>query len=217
MKRYGAAPEKARGFCVAVHGRGQTADDMIADVLDHIDLSDLHVVLPEAPGKSWYKARAVDPMQPATLQELIRSLDHLALTVAAAREACPPGIPKIMFGFSQGACLVIEHALRSGPWNGALLAFTGCRVGQARDDLTAVGLDGLPVYVTGRSADPWITPRALGECVEALGGAGARVRAESEPGSEHEITEHEIAMLQRVIANVISGREAFAPRSDSAA
>jgi len=206
--RLGAAPIRARALCVLVHGRTQTPEDMQATVVARLSAADVAFVLPRAKGRSWYDARAVDPLTEATEGQLITSLDGLALDIEAlCREA--PDLPLLLAGFSQGACLSLEHLLRRGPWKGALAALTGCRVGHAGDAPDPRPLDGFPVYLSGGDRDPWIPAGAFGEAAGALGQAGARLRAEVFPGRPHEVSAPEIARLDALLADLAAGRAPF--------
>ncbi len=86
-------------------------------------------LLPAAEGNAWYDAKAVDPLTERTEAQLAAACAVLAEAFAAAGK----DRPVLLAGFSQGACLSIEYALRNGRWNGALAALTGCRVGTPGD------------------------------------------------------------------------------------
>jgi phospholipase/carboxylesterase len=199
----GVAPDRARVQCILVHGRGQTPEDMEEAVIRRLSATDVAWHLPRAEGKSWYAARAVDPLTDTTRDELGRSLTGLARAVATARVGSGP---LVLAGFSQGACLSLEHAFSGAVVPDAVVAFTGCRVGVAGDDRPGTLPDGLPVYLSGGDADPWIPVSAFAEAVADLGQAGARLRADLFPGRGHEVSGAEIAMLDAVLADLAAGR-----------
>lgn len=201
---------EARAVCVLVHGRGQSPEEMQAHVLARLEARGVAFVLPRAPiqasgGGSWYAAKAVDPLTAETRAALSASLSHLASDVAAAR-AAHPGLPLLLAGFSQGACLALEYAFAGLPAPEALVAFTGCRVGAAGDDRPRSLPPGLPVYLTGSDADPWIPVAALAEAVAELGRGRARLRADLFPGRGHEVTDAEIAMLGAMLADLAEAK-----------
>ncbi len=210
--RLGAKPEQARALCVLIHGRGQTPEDMIGGILERLRVPEVAFALPRARGASWYDARAVDPMTASTERQLEASLDHLAEAIARLRREVPDR-PLLLAGFSQGACLSLEHLLRRGPWPGGLAALTGCRVGRSGEAPPLLALDGFPVYLSGGDADPWIPLPAFAEAAEALGRAGARLRADLFPGRPHEVSVPEIAMLQSLLDDLASGRAPFGDSS----
>jgi phospholipase/carboxylesterase len=206
----GVAPTLARVHCVLVHGRGQTPEEMEAAVIRRLAATDVAWLLPRAGGKSWYAARAVDPLTDATRAELGLSLQGLAQAMGAARAAQGP---VVLAGFSQGACLSLEHAFSGKTPPDAVAAFTGCRVGAAGDDRSAALPRDLPVYLTAGDADPWIPVSAFSAALAELGEGGARVRADVFPGRGHEVSGAEIAMLDSILADLAGGR---APKMEAA-
>lgn len=195
----------ARAVCVLVHGRGQSPEEMQSHILARISAPEVAFVLPRADGGSWYAARAVDPLTGDTKRALAAALDQLAADIAAAR-AEYPGLPLVLAGFSQGACLSLEYAFSGRPAPEALVAFTGCRVGQPGDLRPQALPPDLPVYLTGSDADPWIPVTAFTESVLDLGQSRAMLRSDLFPGRGHEVSDAEVAMLQTVLADLASGK-----------
>ena len=201
----GVAPDKAQVLCVFVHGRGQSPEAMEEAVIRRLSTPGVACLLPRAATGSWYGARAVDPLNAETRGELAASLAELARDITALRTRAAH-LPLLLAGFSQGACLALEHAFAAGPWSGALAAFTGCRVGQVQDTRPAADLTGLPVYLSGGDADPWIPVSAFAEAAAALGHAHARLRADIFPDRPHEVSAAEIAILDGMLADLAAGR-----------
>jgi predicted esterase len=194
----GEALKTAQVICVLTHGRGQSPEAMEEQILRRVKAAQTAFVLPRAVTGSWYDAKAVDPLTKKTAAQLHSSLAQLRAIVAEL----PKGTPVVMAGFSQGACLSIEYALRFGAWHGALVAFTGCRVGTPADNLPKSSLTDLPAYISGSDADPWIPLSAFSQAVQELGAAQARVRADVFPKRGHEITDREIAMLEQALSTL---------------
>lgn len=194
----------ARAVCVLVHGRGQSPEEMQAHVFARLAAPGVAFVLPRAAGGGWYAAKAVDPLTADTRAALSASLDQLQGDIAAARAAWP-GLPLVLAGFSQGACLSLEYGFDGRPAPEALAALTGCRVGGRADDRPHALPDGLPVYLSGSDADPWIPVTAFAEAALELGEARAALRADLFPGRGHEVSDAEIAMLQAVLDDAAAG------------
>jgi phospholipase/carboxylesterase len=195
---FGASNPQAT--CVLVHGRGQSPEDMKPLVQA---LPGVRYVLPKSDGLGWYAARAVDPLTPVTRAELAASLAQLTALTAAQTG------PVLLAGFSQGACLAAEYLLSGAALPVAACLFTGCRVGLPGDGLPQAVLSGLPVYVTGGDADPWIPMDAFHRLHIDLTGAGARVRADMFPGRPHEICGVEQRQLQVMLARMLEGHDAL--------
>ena len=211
IQSLGVDPAKAKALCVFVHGRNQSPEEMEAAVIRRLSARDVAFALPRAEGKSWYNARAVDPLTDATRAELSVSLSGLAGAIADLR-AKAAGKPLVLAGFSQGACLSLEHAFAGEARPDAVVAFTGCRVGIASDDRPRALPSGLPVYLSAGSADPWISVPAFAETAAALGQAEARLRCDVFPARPHEVSEAEIAMLDSILSDLSAG---YAPRMEA--
>jgi phospholipase/carboxylesterase len=207
---HGVHPREADVLCVFVHGRTQSPEDMIENVLRHLQCKGVAFALPRAAGNSWYAARAIDPLNEQVRVELAASLDHLHGVVASLQREAGRKLPLLIGGFSQGACLALEHAMRSGRWDGAMVNFTGCRVGTAEDEKPSADLDGMPVYISGSDADPWIPPHAHAQAVEALASSRARVRNDVFPGRSHSVCDAEIEVLDGMLKALAQGRSALA-------
>lgn len=190
--RLGAPAGRAARLCVFVHGRAQSPEEMAEHVIGRLPAGDTHFVLPRATGGAWYDARAVDPASEATLAQLEAALDAIDACIALAAADGVPAARPVLAGFSQGACVVIEHALRRDCALGGLVALTGCRVGPPTEASPRRRLDGLPVYLSGSDADPWIPASAAFAAAADLAACGARLRAESFPGRAHEVSDAEI-------------------------
>jgi phospholipase/carboxylesterase len=189
--------------CVFLHGRGQSPEAMLDHVVQHVP-GDVAWLLPRAPGSSWYAARAIDPLTDMTRAELSTSLSGLAQVIAQARSQSPR--PVILAGFSQGACLSLEHTFTGASPADAVLAFTGCRVGTATDQRPAALLRELPVYLSGADADPWIPVAAFADAASQLALAGASLRTDIFPGRAHEVSAAERAMLASVLSALAEDR-----------
>lgn len=203
--RLGARGQEAKAICVFVHGRGQSPEEMQGHVLARLAAPGVAFILPRAPTGAWYAARAVDPLTQVARAELSEAVDHLAAAIAAGRAELP-GLPLLLAGFSQGACLSIEYVCAGLPPPEALAALTGCRVGVASDNRPDAMPAGLPVYLSGGDADPWIPVEAFADAALSLGRAGAKLRADLFPGRGHEVSDAEIAMLEAMLADLAGGR-----------
>jgi len=205
-RAHGVHPREADVLCVFVHGRTQSPEDMIENVLRHLQCKGVAFALPRATGNSWYAARAIDPLNDQIRGELAASLDYLHGVVTALRRDAGRKLPLLVGGFSQGACLSLEYAMRFGRWDGAMVNFTGCRVGTPDDERPSSDLDGLPVYLSGSDADPWIPTHAHAQAVEALARLRARLRSDVFPGRSHSVSEAEIAVMDGMLSALAQGR-----------
>lgn len=203
----GVAPGLARAVCVFVHGRGQSPEEMVGTVLARLDPGPVRFVLPRAPRGAWYDARAVDPLTDRTAAQLDEALAAIAAAAETARAECP-GVPLVLAGFSQGACLAVEYLMRGGAADAAAI-LTGCRVGASDEGLPRRDLHRLPVYAACGDADSWIPLWAFQKALGDLAASGARLRADILPGRAHDVSATEGAELSRLLAALASGAPAL--------
>jgi phospholipase/carboxylesterase len=196
----GAALQNASVVCVLTHGRGQSPELMEQHIVTRLKAEGVSFILPRAATGSWYEARAIDPLTPTTQTQLEAALAQLK----QAAENAPAHVPVVMAGFSQGACLTLEYAMRFGGWNGAMVSLTGCRVGVPSDQRPQSDLKGLPVYLTGADKDPWIPLSAFAAATLALGSARARLRTDVFPGRAHEVSDAEIVAFDKMLLQLVS-------------
>lgn len=203
--RLGATGSEVRVLCVLVHGRGQSPEEMERHILQRLDAPDVAFALPRASRGAWYDARAVDPLTDATGGQLDEALQQLGAEIATLRGDYPD-VPMLLAGFSQGACLSIEHICRGRDLPDALVALTGCRVGTQECDRPDAAPAGLPIYLSGSDGDPWIPLHAMLDAARGLGARGVALRADVFPGRAHEASDAEIAMMQSILVDLAAGR-----------
>ena len=111
--RFGSSIDRARGALILVHGRGSSPAD-IARLADSLDVPDLALLAPAAATGSWYPQRFFVPLElnEPSLSAALATIEGLVaeVTVVGIRHE-QIGV----IGFSQGACLALEHLARSGP------------------------------------------------------------------------------------------------------
>ena len=198
----GAAPEEALVHCVFIHGRTQSPEDMQEQVVSRLRTKGVSFVLPRAAGNSWYDARATDALTEKTRQQLDISIAGIRELVDNLGRGRSHPKPLVVGGFSQGACLALEYAMRHGPWNGAMVSLTGCRVGTPACAKPFADLDRMPAYLTGSDKDPWIPVDAMAMAADALARARATLRCDILPDRAHEVSSHEIAIFDAMLSDM---------------
>jgi phospholipase/carboxylesterase len=202
----GASPEEALVHCIFIHGRTQSPEDMVEQVISRLKTQGVAFILPRAQSNSWYDARAVDPLTPETRQQVDRSVLHIVELLSQLAGGKRHAKPLLIGGFSQGACLALEYAMRHGPWGGALASLTGCRVGTSSCDLPFADLDRMPVYLTGSDKDPWIPVDAFANAAAALARARSQLRCDVIPDRAHEVSAQEITVLDTILFDLANIR-----------
>ena len=199
----GVSPEEALVHCIFIHGRTQSPEDMQEQVISRLKTGGVAYVLPRARGNSWYDARATDALTPATRQQVEQSVAYVRMLVSRLSGDSDHPKPLVIGGFSQGACLTLEYAMRHGPWNGAMASLTGCRVGTPACERPFADLDCMPAYLTGSDRDPWIPVDAFADAAASLARARCRLHCDIIPDRAHEVSGRELATFDRLLLGLV--------------
>ncbi|NVB38525.1 iron-containing alcohol dehydrogenase [Pseudenhygromyxa sp. WMMC2535] len=203
----GTPLDQARALVLCVHGRGSTAEAMLAkleELLGGALPPGLAAVALQAWGRRWYPrsfTRPVADNQP----ELDAALAGLARMRRELGEQLSPA-QVLLFGFSQGACLVLDHLAREGGAHGGAAAFAGALIGERPVDAwhDAARDPRAPVIVGIADADEWVPRARVAASADHLEAQGASVRRIWAAGSEHEITGEQGEALRERIAALLS-------------
>lgn len=190
----------ARAGVIAVHGRERDPKDIL-EVCSRIGRADLAHLAPFAANGAWYPLGFMaptgnEPWVSWTVERIQGLLDEMVAQ----------GIPTeriALLGFSQGACMVAEFALRHPRRYGALLVFTGSAIGPAGTVWDHPGdFGGTPVLVSGSTEDAWVPAVRMGETAGLLRTKGAHVIEYYYGGTEHIVNDEEISAARRILESV---------------
>ena len=182
-----------------LHGRWYKPSSMQA-LADRLRLPGLACVAPEAPGRSWYPQRFMDPRE-ANEPALSRAIEHVHETIDEIETQVAPD-RVVLGGFSQGACLAGEALAQRPRSLAALVVLCGGLMGADEGELVqpAPGaLEGLPVLLTGTEQDDWIPVPRVERTAEVLRAAGASVDLQIHPPAAHEVHDTEVAAFRRLL------------------
>ena len=199
----GAPVPGARGALVLIHGRGADAEGML-DLARHIDDGRLAWRAPEAVGNTWYPfpfLAPIDRNQP-WLDSALAVI--AAVTDGLAAEGIPPE-RQLLLGFSQGACLSLEFAARSGRRWGGVVGLSGGVIGPPGTTWDRpAGIAGTPVFLGCSDVDPHIPLARVHETRDLFTRLGAGVDERIYPGMPHTVIDDELdavrALLERLPA-----------------
>lgn len=198
----GSRLEHARSALILLHGRGASAGDMIA-LAEAFDLPQGMIALaPQAKGNVWYPQRFIDPLE-ANEPYLSSALRRVDEVVALLRKNSILDMRVIIGGFSQGACLAIEYAIRRGGRWGGLLGFSGGYIGPMGKSRDLIGsLSGTPAFLGCSDGDPHIPLQRVRETSVLLEDMGATVTTQIYPDMGHTINQDEMIHAQKMIAGL---------------
>jgi predicted esterase len=192
---------------VLLHGRGKTPEEKIDLASRFGNPEGIRWIVPEAetPG-SWYPGRFFDPRE-ANEPDLTEAVERCHEAVLEAGENGRLGPDKLVIvGFSQGASLALEYALRHSGTVGAMVVFTGGLMGVPGSDWKRVAppsLAGLRMLLTGSDVDEWIPEQCTHEAANLFRELGADVRLQIYKGRPHVVSEEEITEARAFLASLI--------------
>jgi len=197
--RFGTPLSEARGAIILIHGRGSSADD-IAGLAETLPSQGLAFLAPSATGGVWYPQRFFAPLElnePA-LSAALNAIDEIVSEIIKAKIP----VNRIgLVGFSQGACLALEYAVRHPLRYGFVAGLSGALIGPLNTPRTPTNLQGTPVLLGCAERDAHIPLPFVEESADTLTRFGASVTKQIYPGGAHTVFPEEIDWLNgRIVA-----------------
>jgi phospholipase/carboxylesterase len=192
---------------VLLHGRGKTPEEKIDLAARFGNIEGIRWVVPEAetPG-SWYPGRFWDPRE-VNQPYIDEAVERCHEAVLEASENGRLGSERLVIvGFSQGACLALEYALRHPGRVGSLIVFTGALLGVPGSDWKSTAprsLAGLRLLLTGSDVDDWVPEENTHEAANLFRELGADVQLRIYPGRPHIVSEEEIDEARNLLCSLI--------------
>ena len=202
LVRAGRSLQEAEAAVVMVHGRGATAESILA-LAEEVGQPELAYVAPQAPGFTWYPYSFMAPFErnEPHLSAALRTLEEVLAEVAAA------GISPertVLLGFSQGACLSLEFAARHAQRFAGVVALSGGLIGPPGTPREYAGtFDGTPVFLGCSDRDPHIPAERVHESAEVFRKMGARVTERIYPGLGHTVNQDELSWVADLLGSLV--------------
>lgn len=187
---------EARAVAVLLHGRGADPESMLslADALPPLPITWL---APAAPRGTWYPQSFLAPID-ANQPWLDRALATVDEVVAGVGDRSRV----VLLGFSQGACLAAEYALRNPGRYGGLVLLTGGAIGPAGTTWEGpADFDATPVFCGTADPDPHVPVQRVRDTADVLGRRGAEVAVEVYPGMGHTVNADELQRTAALLAD----------------
>lgn len=200
--RHGRALANARGALLLIHGRGSSPSDIVS-LTDAFKADDFAILAPAAKGGSWYPQRFFVPLEhnEPSLGRALTTIDALVTEVTAA------GIPAErigLIGFSQGACLALEHTARAGIRHGFTAALSGALIGPLDTPRPKRDLREMPILLGCAESDAHIPLEHVEHSAIALTDMNAAVTKQIYPGSAHTVFPEEVVWINHQLARIRS-------------
>jgi phospholipase/carboxylesterase len=197
----GPALEQADAIVILVHGRGATAESMVA-LFEELAVPRCAAVAPQAAGHAWYPHSFLAPLE-SNQPYLDSALDRLESLV---QELLSRGISEdriALLGFSQGACLALEFVARYPRKYGAIMGLTGGLIGPPGTPRNYAGsLQGVSVFLGSSDPDPHVPFARVQETRDVLQKIGATVDLRRYPNMGHTINENELSACRSLLGDV---------------
>jgi predicted esterase len=195
---------------ILVHGRGASPEDILG-LASEFERPSLTYLAPAAGGGSWYPFSFLTDM---TRNEPGLS-SALGVIARLVQDLVGRGVPThriVLGGFSQGACLASEFAVRHARRYGGVLAFSGGLIGPPGTTWDYPGsFQGTPVFLGCSDVDAHIPKARVDETAEVFNRMGAQVTQRIYPGMGHVIVPDEIAAARAILDSLASGPVADRP------
>jgi phospholipase/carboxylesterase len=206
VRAVGSARGSSQLAGVLLHGRGKTPEEKIDLAGRFGNIEGIRWVVPEAetPG-SWYPGRFWDPREANEpfLTEAVERCDEAVVEAGENGRLGPERL--VIVGFSQGASLALEYALRHPGRVAWMIVLTGGLMGVPGSDWTKVAprsLSGLRMLLTGSDVDEWIPEPSTHEVANLFRDLGAHVDLRIYKGRPHIVSEEEIAEARRFLSSI---------------
>jgi predicted esterase len=197
----GRTPAPGGAAMIMIHGRNAGPRNILelADLLPHAGFTYL---APSADGGTWYPysfLAETERNEPGlssglwVIEDLIRGLEMKGI----------PPAQVILLGFSQGACLSAEYAVRHATHYGGLAVLSGGLIGPPGTTWHYPGsFSGTPILLGCSDVDPHIPSHRVEESARIFTGMGAAVSKRIYPGLGHQVNDDELAWVREVMAAV---------------
>jgi predicted esterase len=188
---------------IMLHGRGAGPDNII-ELAGAIGEPNATYLAPAAADRTWYPY--------SFMTEIAKNEPYLssALSVVGAlvSQVEAAGIARdhiVVMGFSQGACLTTEFAIRNASRFGGFIAFSGGAIGPVGTTWDETGrFDGTPMFFGCSNSDAHIPEARVNESAALCERMGAAVTRKIYPGMGHLVNDDEIAHARALMNSLIA-------------
>lgn len=199
----GSPIEDADVAAVLCHGRGATARGMLG-LADELRREGVAYAAPQATRGTWYPNSFMAPVE-SNQPHLDSALDAVGNAVDVVASGGAPPDRTVLLGFSQGACLACEFAVRNSRQYGGLVAFSGGVIGPEGTTWDTDGsLEGTPAFLGCSDRDPHIPEERVHETADVLEALDADVEERIYEGMGHTVNEDELDWVRGLLDDLLA-------------
>ena len=183
---------------IMVHGRGAGPENIL-DLVPVLERPNATYLAPAAANRTWYPYSFMADIA-SNEPWLSSALSVLAGLVAQVEATGVARDRIVLLGFSQGACLSTEFAVRHASRFGGLVAFSGGAIGPPGTAWDESGrFNGTPVFFGCSDHDAHVPEARVTESAALCARMGAQVTKRIYPGMGHTIIDDEIGWAQDLL------------------
>ncbi len=194
--------DAAKAVMIMIHGRGASAESILS-LVPEIEEPDFAFIAPQAAGGTWYPYPFMEPVE--RNEPYLSSA--LAVITGLVDQVLGQGFVTqqiMLLGFSQGACLVSEWAVRNPKRYGAVIALSGGLIGDKL--VQPLGSFDDAIFFFGCSdTDSHIPKSRVEESAAIVKAMGGDVIKRLYPKMGHTINHDETAFIHGVMTEVVRG------------
>jgi predicted esterase len=188
---------------IMIHGRGASPKDILG-LAGPLNRPQVAYLAPAAANSTWYPhsfMTAIAGNEP-WLSSALEAVDDLVEHVTGGGVAHDR---VILLGFSQGACLSGEYAVRHPRRYGGIVILSGGLIGPPGTRWQETGsFDRTPVFLGCSDIDAHIPAERVAESAGVFERMGASVTTRLYPGMGHQVNDDEIMATRAVIDRVLT-------------
>ena len=200
----GAGPPLGRSpvVVIMVHGRNAGPENIL-DLVPRLARSNVSYLAPGAADRTWYPYSFMADIA-SNEPGLSSGLEVLRLLVARVEQAGVPRHRIVLLGFSQGACLTTEFAVRHSARYGGVAVYSGGAIGPPGTRWDELGqFEGTPIFLGCSDRDAHVPEPRVTESAELCARMGAAVTKRIYPGMGHLINDDEIRWTQDLLDSLV--------------
>ncbi len=186
---------------IMIHGRNAGPENIL-DMARRFERPAVTYLAPAAAGRTWYPLSFmadIDANEPGISSGIAAIATLLARIEASGVDATRV----VLCGFSQGACLISEFAIRHARRFGGVLVFSGGAIGPVGTTWEFGGdFAGTPVFFGCSDVDAHVPATRVRETADVFTRMGANVTTRIYPAMGHLVSDDEIAHAQSVLDTV---------------
>ncbi len=195
---FGTILEDAEAAMIMIHGRGASAHDILSLAYE-IDIPNIAYIAPQAKDNSWYPLSFLSPVEknePGLTSGLavIDSIVEMILQKNFSYKQI------YLLGFSQGACLSLEYAVRNPKNFGGIFVLSGGLIGENVNPQNYSGnLDGAEVFLGCSDVDLHVPVQRVNDTEAVLKRLGGKVTKRIYTDMGHTVNSDEIDFIKSLI------------------